>query len=132
MCKFTRICVKKHFPIKFPFSIFHLGINCRSSLIIYVLSFLYLTIANGDVSSANSFALDFNSPRESLMQTRKRSGPKIEPQGTPSKTGLQDNVFSFKRSTCQIVLKKIIKFSRDAHTLKLIKLAFMPNLVKCF
>ena len=45
----------------------HLEINSRSSLITFVLSFLSSTVAKRDVSSANSFALDFNSPGKSLM-----------------------------------------------------------------
>ena len=45
----------------------HLEINCRSSLRIFALSSLSLTIAKRDVSSANGFALDFNSPGKSLI-----------------------------------------------------------------
>ena len=48
------------------------------------------------MSSANCFALDFDSLGKSLMQTRSRSGPKLEPQGTPAKTGFKDDVCPFK------------------------------------
>ena len=45
----------------------HFEIKCRSSMIIFALSFLSLTIAKRDVSSANSFALDFNLWGNSFM-----------------------------------------------------------------
>ena len=45
----------------------HLEINFRSSLRIFALSFSSVTIENRDVSSANSFSFDFNSPGNSLM-----------------------------------------------------------------
>ena len=64
-------------------------------MIILVLSFLSLTIVKRDVSSAKSFTLDFKSFGKSLMQIRKRSGPRISPWGTPAKIGLQDEVCPF-------------------------------------
>ena len=63
---------------------------------ILALSFVSLTIVKIEVSSANSFALEFNSFGKSLMQTRKRSWPNIEPWGTLAKTGLHDDVCPFK------------------------------------
>ena len=54
--------LKSNFQLKV-----HLEINFRSSLRIFALSFSSLTIENRDVSSANSFSLDFNSPGNSLM-----------------------------------------------------------------
>ena len=51
-----------------------------------------------DVSSANSFALDFNSLGKSLMYIRKRSGPSIDPRGTPAKTGYHDEACSFNNT----------------------------------
>ena len=39
--------------------------------------------------------LDFNSFVKSLMQIRKRSGPRIDPWGTPAKIGLQNEVYPF-------------------------------------
>ena len=56
------------------------------------LSFSSLTIEKRDVSSAKSFALDFNSSGKSLMYIRNSSGPKIDPWGTPAKTGLHEDV----------------------------------------
>ena len=40
--------------------------------------------------------LDFNSFGKSLIQTRQRSGPNIEPCGTPAKTGFHDEFCPFK------------------------------------
>ena len=74
----------------------YLEINCRSSLGIFALSFLSLTIAKRSVSLTNIFALAFNSSGESLTWTRKRSEPKIEPWETPAKNGLHDDVCPFK------------------------------------
>ena len=54
--------LKSNFQLKV-----YLEINCRSLLRIFVLSFLFLIIAKRDVSSANSFALDFNWWGESFM-----------------------------------------------------------------
>ena len=44
-------------------------------------------MAKRDVSSANNLALAFNPFGKSLIYMRKRSGPNIEPCGTPAKTG---------------------------------------------
>ena len=74
----------------------HLEIKNRSLLTTSALSCLSLTIVNREESSAKSFALDFNSFGKSLIWTRKRSGPRMEPWGTPIKTGLHDEVFLFK------------------------------------
>ena len=57
----------------------HLEISDKSLLSILALSDLSLTIVKRDVSSAKSFALDFNSFGKSLMYIRKRSGPRIDP-----------------------------------------------------
>ena len=45
------------------------------------------------MSSANSFAFDFNPFGKSLMYTRKKGWPRIEPWGTPAETGLHDDVY---------------------------------------
>ena len=39
------------------------------------------------MSSANSFTVDFMSTDRLLMYTRKKSGPKLDPCGTPAFTG---------------------------------------------
>ena len=65
----------------------HLEIKDRSWWRTSALSSLYLTIVNRYVPSAKSFALDIN---------WKRSGTRMKPWGTPSKTGLQDEACPFK------------------------------------
>ena len=74
----------------------HLEIKDRSLLRTSALSCLSLTIVNRDELSAKSFQLDFNSFGKSLILTRKRSGSRMEPWGTPTKTGLHDEVCLFK------------------------------------
>ena len=73
----------------------HLEITNRSLLRILALSFLSLTIVKREAPAAKSFALDLNSFGKSLMQTRKRKWPNIEPWGTPAKAGFHDDVFPF-------------------------------------
>ena len=51
-----------------------------------------------EVSSAKSFVFDFNPFGKSLIYTRKRSEPRIEPWRTPAKTGLHDDACPFKRT----------------------------------
>ena len=51
-----------------------------------------------DVSSAKSFLLDFISFGKSLMSVRKRSVPKVDPCGTPAKTGLHDEDWPLKKA----------------------------------
>ena len=71
---------------------------------ILVLSFLFLTIVEKEVSLANSFSLDFNSFGKSLMWTKKRNVPSIEPWETSVKPDLHDGVYLFKM-TFEIFLK---------------------------
>ena len=59
----------------------HLQINCQPSLRIFALSFLPLPIAKRNVSLANCFPMDLNSSVKPLIETRKRSGTKIEDWG---------------------------------------------------
>ena len=60
------------------------------------LSFLFLTMPKIDVSSANSFTLFFKPSGMSLIYTRKRRGPNIDPLGTLVRIGLHDEVCPFK------------------------------------
>ena len=78
------------------------------------LSFLSLTTVNREVSSEKSFALVFNPLGKSLIYIRKRSGPKIEPWGTPAKIGHHDDVCPFKmtlRNLPDSVFNYFIKFA---------------------
>ena len=70
----------------------HLEIAMRSLFRIFALSFSSLTTANRDVSSANNLAFDCNSLGKSLIYIRKSSGPKIDPCGTPARTGVHEEV----------------------------------------
>ena len=45
------------------------------------------TTEDREVSSANSFTVKTNAIERSLMQVRKKRGPKMEPCGTPGLTG---------------------------------------------
>ena len=45
------------------------------------------TTENREMSSANSFTVETKSSVRSLMQIRKKSGPRMEPCGTPALTG---------------------------------------------
>ena len=49
-----------------------------------------------DVSSAKSLAFDFKPSGKSFMKIRKRSGPRIDPCGTPARIGLHVEVWPFK------------------------------------
>ena len=45
-----------------------------------------------EVSSANSFTVDIMPTDRSLMYIRKKSGPKMDPCGTPAYTGNHSDV----------------------------------------
>ena len=47
---------------------------------------------NNDVSSTNCFLVDAMSTDTSLMYIRKKSGPKMDPCGTPAFTGNHSNI----------------------------------------
>ena len=49
-------------------------------------------MGNNDVLSANSFTLDITSTDRLLMYIRKKSGPKMNPCGTPAFTGNHSDV----------------------------------------
>ena len=46
-----------------------------------------MTMENNDVSSANSFTVDIMPSDRWILYIRKKSGPKIDPCGTPAFTG---------------------------------------------
>ena len=74
----------------------HFEINKRSLLSILALSFIFLIIVKRDVPSAINLTLNFNSFGKSLIKIRKRSGPNIEPWGTPAKIGFHEECWPFK------------------------------------
>ena len=47
---------------------------------------------NNDVSSADGFRVDVMSTDRSLMYTRRKSGPKMNPCGTPAFTGNHSDI----------------------------------------
>ena len=57
---------------------------------------LSLAMVKRDVTYAKTFALDFIPFGKSLMQTRKRSGPKVDLCRTPAKTSPDDDDWAFK------------------------------------
>ena len=59
---------------------------------------LSCTTENKKVSSANSFTVETNSSEKSLMQIRKKSGPRMEPCGTPGFTGNHLDIWPFSRT----------------------------------
>ena len=68
MSKFAKIWSKKLFPIISSFR----EINNRSLLTVLALSFLSVTILKREVSSARSFALDFNSFGKNVNVNREK------------------------------------------------------------
>ena len=87
----------------------HLQINCQPSLRIFALSFLPLPIAKRNVSLANCFPMDLNSSVKPLIETRKRSGTKIEDWGTPAKTSLRDDLCPFKTTLWSLLDRHFLR-----------------------
>ena len=56
----------------------------------FVVSVILWTVKNSDVSSANDLGLEWSPSEISFIQIKKRSGPRIDPSGTPATTSLQD------------------------------------------
>ena len=61
---------------------------------------------DNDVSSANSFTVDFMSTDRSLMYIRNKGGPKIDPCGTPAFTGNYSYVSPFSTTLWNLFVKK--------------------------
>ena len=96
MGRFARIWIKKRFAVIRPFR------DCQQVTVENVSTFILIP----NYSKKRSViciefyvrTLDFNSFGKLLIQTRKRSGPSIEPCGTPAKTGFRDQFCLFKIS----------------------------------
>ena len=61
------------------------------------------TTENNEVSSANNFAFDERPSARSLIYIKNRSGPSMEPWGTPALTSAQEEVCPL-RTTVNIFL----------------------------
>ena len=57
------------------------------------------------VSTTNSFAVDERLWLRSFMYIRKKSGPKIDPWGTPASIGDQEDAWPLKRMSWYLPLK---------------------------
>ena len=64
------------------------------------------TMEKTEVSSANSLAVDERLWLKSFIYIRKKSGPKIDPWGTPASSGHQEDAWTFKRTCWYLPLKK--------------------------
>ena len=69
---------------------------------------------NNDVSSANSFTVDVMSTDRSLMYIKKKSGPKMDPCGTPAFTGNHSDVWPFRTTLWNLFVKKLLISSSNA------------------
>ena len=58
------------------------------------------------MSSANSFAFDDRPTARSFIYIKKRSGPSMEPWGTPALTSAQEEVCPLRTTLCFLFLKK--------------------------
>ena len=58
------------------------------------------------MSSANNFAFDDRPSARSLIYIEKRSGPSIEPSGTPAMTSAQEEVCPLRTTICFLFLQK--------------------------
>ena len=66
-----------------------------------------------DVSSAKSFTFEVIPSERSLMCTKKRRGPKIEPRETPALMPAHSNYWPLRRTLWNLSLKKLsIRFTR--------------------
>ena len=69
---------------------------------------------NNDVSSANSFTVDIMSSDRSLMYIRKKSGPKMDPCGTPAFTSNHSDVWPSSTTLWNLFVKKLLISSSNA------------------
>ena len=87
----------------------HLFISFRSLLGLLAVLSGTLTVENRDVSSANNLGLHWRLSDKSLMYIRNKSGPNIEPWGTPALILAQDELWSLRITLCFLFLKESVK-----------------------
>ena len=66
------------------------------------------TVENNDVSSANSFTVDWKFSGRLFMYIRKSNGPKRETCGTPASTDDQLEHWPFSTTRCNLLLQKLL------------------------
>ena len=59
------------------------------------------------MSFANNFAFDERPSAKSFIYIKNRSGPSLEPWGTPGLTSAQEEVYLLRTTLCFLFLKKI-------------------------
>ena len=65
-------------------------------------------MVENNVSSANSFTVDFKFPERSFMYIRKMNGPKIETCGSPASTDDQLEHWPLSTTCCSLSPKKLL------------------------
>ena len=99
-----RVRVEAHFPLESPFVI-----SFRSLLRLLAVLSDTLTVENKDVSSANNLGMHWRLSDKSLMYTRNKSWPNIDPGGTPALILAQDELWLLRITLCFQFLKKSVK-----------------------
>ena len=87
----------------------HLFISFRSLFRLLAILSGTLTVENRVVSSVNNLGLHWRLLDKSLMYIRNKSGPNIEPWGTPALILAQGELWPLRITLCFLFLKKSVK-----------------------
>ena len=102
-----RVRVEAHFPLERPFVSF---MSFRSLLRSVAVLSGSLAVENRDMSPANNLELHWRLSDKSVMYIRNKSGPNIDPWGTPALIVAQDELWPLRISLCFLFLKKFITY----------------------
>ena len=95
----------------------HLFIFFRSSFKFFADKVISWTTENREVSSANSLGFEIRLSKRSLVNIRRKRGPRIYPWGTPALTIAHEEFWPFKTTLCFLASRKsIIKFNKSPLT----------------
>ena len=95
----------------------HLFILFRSSFKFFVYKIISWTTQNRGISSANSLGFEIKLSERSLINIKKKRGPRIDPWGTPALTLAHEEYWPFKTTLCFLASRKsIIKFNKSPLT----------------